>query len=748
MRSLLMEKVQACYTEYMTKGITEKRLRVARKSVRAIASVIFAAALAVAFTAQPLIASGLSGNADEDSTAAESSRSTRIVRVGFPIQEGFTELTEDGDYSGYTYEYLEQLSQYTGWEYEFVTVEGTINEQLTELLDMLETGEIDILGAMSYSDSLAETYDYAIKPYGYAHTALFASNENKAITDTNIYRLDRIVVATNGPSPNSSADLRTFCEMNGIELEILECDSLDSQRAAVLEGRADLALGVDIAPLDDLHVVSAFTPKPFYFATTKGNRTIVSQLNEAITSIDNAEPQLQNDLYQKYFGSDAAVYGLSPEMNAYIEEKETIRIGYTVGEAPIQDTNEETGELEGATKGVLEHIADYTGLAYEAVPIPAGMGVRDAMSELDLDAVSGVLHDFEYAHDNGLSLSSPYLKTPTWIIVGDGVDASSLEGKTFALTPDRAARFGSDENAVVYDTLEECIAAVNDGTVDYTYAGGYTAPFYMSTDRYRTITALPDSTSESNICFAFPSSEDPTLLQIVNKAIEVMPTGIANASIYKEVTDSQKPTLARFAKDYAVEIIVVCLIVAFVIATLAVLYARARSKAAQAMKAEKDLLKIRADQDDLTGLLGVAAFRGRAEELIAHGEAGAFAVIDIDDFKLVNDTMGHRKGDETLVSLASAIRHTFRAEDAIGRFGGDEFAVCVKGPIPLEALEARCRELIARVKDAGTELESDFSVSIGATIAVEGDRYAELYERADKAMYTAKQNGKHGYVVA
>ncbi len=715
--------------------------------MRRVACVLWATVIAFSFAPFVSGSFGFAEPAFAEPSTTEAHDAAKTIRVGFPIQEGFTEIEEDGSYSGYTYEYLEQISQYTGWSYEFVTVEGSINDQLVELIGMLEAGEIDVMGAMSYSESLAETYDYAVKPYGNAHTALFASDENKAITDTNIYRLDRIVVATNGPSPKSTADLKTFCEMNGIELKILECASIDEQIAAVIGGRADLALGVDISPIEGLHVVSSFTPKPFYFATTKGNREIVSQLNEAITSIDNAEPQLQNDLHQKYFGSDAAIYGLSPEMRAYIDEKETVRVGYTVGEAPIQDTNEETGELEGATKSVLEHIASYAGLTFEAVPIPEGMDVNDAIEQLRLDAVSGVLHDFEYAHDNGLSLSSPYLESLAWLVVGSGVGTSELEGKTLALTPDRVKKYGSKGNFVVYETLEECIAAVDSGQADYTYADGYTAPFFINVDRYRGITALPDSTSESNVCFAFPSSPDPMLLQIINKAIEVMPVGIANASIYQEVTESQKPTVEQFVKDYAVEIIVLCAVVALVIVTLSVLYARARSKAASAMQAEKDLLKIRADQDDLTGLLGVGAFRERAEALIERNDVGAFAVIDIDDFKHVNDTLGHRKGDDTLIGLATAIRHTFRGEDAIGRFGGDEFAVCIKGAIPRESLEARCRELISRVHDAGAELGSDFSVSIGATLAAEGDGYTELYERADKAMYTAKQNGKHGFTI-
>ena len=76
-------------------------------------------------------------------------QATATVRVGFPILPGFSEKTADGEYTGYTYEYLQEIAKYTGWEYEFVEVEGDIDTSLTKLLDMLAAGEIDLMGGCS-----------------------------------------------------------------------------------------------------------------------------------------------------------------------------------------------------------------------------------------------------------------------------------------------------------------------------------------------------------------------------------------------------------------------------------------------------------------------------------------------------------------------------------------------------------------------------------------------------------------------
>ncbi|WP_297200730.1 transporter substrate-binding domain-containing protein [uncultured Flavonifractor sp.] len=83
--------------------------------------------------------------------AQAASNGNTVVRVGFPIQHGISYLDENGDYSGYMVDYLEYLSLYTNWDYEFVTVEGDTNTQINTLMQMLMDGEIDMMGTMNWS---------------------------------------------------------------------------------------------------------------------------------------------------------------------------------------------------------------------------------------------------------------------------------------------------------------------------------------------------------------------------------------------------------------------------------------------------------------------------------------------------------------------------------------------------------------------------------------------------------------------
>ncbi|MEG2700141.1 MAG: transporter substrate-binding domain-containing protein, partial [Hungatella sp.] len=96
----------------------------------------------------------------------------QVIRVAYPIQDGMTEFDEYGNHSGYIYEYLEEIAQYTGWDYEFVTPPGDLDQSLSDALSMVERGEIDLLGGLLYSRELDQQFDYSEYNSGQVETVL------------------------------------------------------------------------------------------------------------------------------------------------------------------------------------------------------------------------------------------------------------------------------------------------------------------------------------------------------------------------------------------------------------------------------------------------------------------------------------------------------------------------------------------------------------------------------------------------
>lgn len=165
-------------------------------------------------------------------------------------------------------------------------------------------------------------------------------------------------------------------------------------------------------------------------------------------------------------------------------------------------------------------------------------------------------------------------------------------------------------------------------------------------------------------------------------------------------------------------------------------------------KKEELLIRERADHDPLTGLLNRSSFAALVENVLQNrkDKRHAFLMLDIDNFKQINDTFGHATGDELLGTVAQKLQATFREQDLIGRMGGDEFAVFLVDINDRDTVVNRARrlgeELDIQVEEGG--YTAHISCSIGITFAPEhGDTVRTLYANADQAQYRAKRNGKN-----
>lgn len=167
-------------------------------------------------------------------------------------------------------------------------------------------------------------------------------------------------------------------------------------------------------------------------------------------------------------------------------------------------------------------------------------------------------------------------------------------------------------------------------------------------------------------------------------------------------------------------------------------------------KAEKE-----ATIDSLTQIPNRHSFYNRAKAMIQQadhmGEPLCFLMLDIDFFKIINDTYGHPQGDQVLVACARSIEHTIREKDLLGRLGGEEFAVVLPGTRLEEALviAERIRAAIAEQSFQPALGGHPFrtTISIGISSAA-GTIYAYelLYKHADLALYEAKQTGRNRVV--
>ncbi|MBO4336104.1 MAG: diguanylate cyclase [Desulfovibrio sp.] len=157
--------------------------------------------------------------------------------------------------------------------------------------------------------------------------------------------------------------------------------------------------------------------------------------------------------------------------------------------------------------------------------------------------------------------------------------------------------------------------------------------------------------------------------------------------------------------------------------------------------------EIQARFDSLTGCLSRRALETNILDRLAHdpSENYAFFILDIDNFKTINDQFGHGFGDFCLKQFTQRLQSSFRRDDIIGRIGGDEFVIFISVASP-DWLKEKAEKLRAALDMDCTDGYSDWHMTASIGIALypqDATEYSELYQRADSALYASKANGKN-----
>lgn len=172
-------------------------------------------------------------------------------------------------------------------------------------------------------------------------------------------------------------------------------------------------------------------------------------------------------------------------------------------------------------------------------------------------------------------------------------------------------------------------------------------------------------------------------------------------------------------------------------------YPKTATEQANAALEHSKAMERRAELDSMTELLNHAAFEKHvAAALVEGAEGSTFFMIDLDNFKMVNDTLGHPAGDHVIQEFAVVLERAFPRDALIGRLGGDEFAVFSTRPLSVGEAEAKARELIEAWGGRSDACDVELGCSVGMVRAVRGWSFFDIYREADRALYASKGNGK------
>lgn len=154
--------------------------------------------------------------------------------------------------------------------------------------------------------------------------------------------------------------------------------------------------------------------------------------------------------------------------------------------------------------------------------------------------------------------------------------------------------------------------------------------------------------------------------------------------------------------------------------------------------------------DEMTNLLNKATTEKFVKETLEKypEEEHALMLVDIDNFKSVNDNLGHKVGDHVITVVAGVLTTTFGAADIIGRIGGDEFLVMVPKVETRDSVLEKADKLVGVIRDKeNLSIPNVISISVGVAFSEKNETYESLFTRTDEALYDSKKAGKGRYTV-
>lgn len=600
-------------------------------------------------------------------TADEPPQPGKTVRVGAFIYDGFLEKLEDGNYTGYGFDYLQEISQYTNWQYEFV--DATLEESLA----MLKKGEIDLVGTMLRTPERESSYDYSDFIMGNGYGALAAKLDNNTLLYEDYEAFNGLRVGVVKGNQQAEKFLK-YSNEHGF-VPIIDYYNTQEEIAEALDaGMIDAIITTSVLHVPALKIIAKFGQDDFYFATAKGRDDILDPLNDAMEQIQFNNPYFNSELNHKYFDLQAQTsISFTRDEQNYIENSGILRCIYNPDLHPVSYYDKKTGTVQGIAEDVCHLIEEKTGLKLEFIHTQTYAEALDLFEQGEATLLAAQTHDFAWAQETGAFLTNPYLNGQTVMVTNANVKEKPVIAVYDQIYQDELVTNGLKNAAEVkhYNTITQCLDALRNGQADTTFINSLIMSYQMNNPKYSQLQITQLNGYAANICMAVKNT-DPLLLSVLNKALGSISSAQLNQIILANTKSDYYGSITSYLYARPLDFVLICSgILILIVLILSFLFFN-RIKNATTMK--KMLYT-----DSLTGYPNYKAFTEKAAELI-RGRADGYALVylDMHQFKYINDTFGYDTGDQVLISISNLLHAFLKKAEIFARVYADKFVLLLQ----------------------------------------------------------------------
>lgn len=520
----------------------------------------------------------------QEMTISKQSIQAKVIKVGFPEAPNFSETDENGKHTGLVVDYLNEISKYTNWEYEYITGDSD------EIFVMLKDGELDLIGGMYYNASMDEIYDYPKYNMGYNYGVLFARKDDQSVRERDITSLQGKTIGVYSRAEEKISRLEQYLNYNKVECEFVYFDYdelVDGELYYYLEnGMVDLLMGNELEANGTFRVVAEFQAQPYYFATTQGNTEVLEGLNFALSQIYDCMPDFIDKNYTERLATDSMQISYTQEELDYISNSQEIKVAVVRQVHPFNCV-EDKDEHDGIVPDLLKEITKETGLSFTYTYTDTYEEMLQLVKEGKAD-ISGFYYDNEeLANEQGLVLTVPYTSFNNVIAKNKAISFPE-EGLTSVILSGRKLPETIPVQDVLYcNDMEEGLKAVNEGKADFMYGLSACLEQELQTQRFVNVSIFSLNESNSQISFALSRPADIQLLKILNKAIANLSSEQKENIVNRNVISIANIPLNIQTLLYTNPEQVIGILVLFLLLIIAIIVLIAHSKIRKAKMAEE-----------------------------------------------------------------------------------------------------------------------------------------------------------------
>lgn len=312
-----------------------------------------------------------------------------------------------GKVTGYNYDYLEKISEYTGWQMEYVVyADADANKAVSQAMEDLQNGKVDLMGPLLKNQYTEELYAFPMYSYGMVYTTLCALATGN-LRETNVKSRSLLRIGLWETAKVRNAEVIAYLDAEKYNYEITYYPTAEAQQQGLQDGQVDLISSVSLSPLTNTRIVEQFAARPFYFAASKENGSLIRELDTAIARVNQVEPQLQDTLYDSYFRNSGDMFSLTEEQKANVAKTGSLQVLCVDHDAPY--VYQQKGEPAGMLVSVLNDFAEEMGLDVTYTFCDSRAEAEALLSEHSYDILAGLPFTSGYCAQIGYVKSEPVI---------------------------------------------------------------------------------------------------------------------------------------------------------------------------------------------------------------------------------------------------------------------------------------------------------------------------------------------------